>query len=556
MNGRRVMRFTGTLLLAAGVAVLVWVLVVWRWQDPFTALYTTWKQHQLSQSYERRAELYRLPDPKSKAAASRVVTTAQIRALARRYRLGSKRGQAVGRIRVPRLGLSMIVVDGTDHDTLKKGPGLDRRTYMPGEGQLVYIAGHRTTYLAPFAHIERMKTGDEVSLELPYGTFRYRVFTHKIVAADDMAVLKSHGRDVVELQACHPRFFSSHRYIVFARLTQIDPRAHAGRRAAGFGAGLAEPEVAHRRSGGELAVATWEKHERVSAGGRSDHVRFLASQRLELGRAVVTVAPSCAGQLVADRVPLRGDREPPGLEPGQRVGVALQRQHCRPDEELEGDERRDRVTGQAEHERPLPHAERDRLAGLHGDAPEDLLDAELGLDRTDEVVRADRHAAGGHEQVVFEPACQRLAVGVLVVGDRREALDGSACRPELRLENQPVRLVDLARLERLARTAKLSSRGQHRGARHRSAHDLGHACRGERTELRGAERRSRRDDLVTRAQIAAARTHVRTRRDRLSDLDAVFIIDNNLERDHGIRAVGDDTAGRDSHRLAGLERLR
>jgi sortase A len=95
---------------------------------------------------------------------------------------------------------------------------------MPGEGQLVYIAGHRTTYLAPFAHIERMKAGDEVSLELPYGTFHYRVFTHKIVGANDLAVLKSHGREVVELQACHPRFFASHRYIVYARLMQIDPR--------------------------------------------------------------------------------------------------------------------------------------------------------------------------------------------------------------------------------------------------------------------------------------------------------------------------------------------
>jgi sortase (surface protein transpeptidase) len=50
------------------------------------------------------------------------------------------------------------------------------------------------------------------------------VFTHKIVGANDMAVLKSHGREVVELQACHPRFFASQRYIVFARLMQIDPR--------------------------------------------------------------------------------------------------------------------------------------------------------------------------------------------------------------------------------------------------------------------------------------------------------------------------------------------
>jgi sortase A len=208
-------------LLVAGVLLLVWVLVVWRWQDPFTALYTTWKQHQLAQSYDRRAEAFQAPSFKATAGD---VTAAKIQASARRYRLESTRGQAIGRLRVPRLGLNMVVVDGTDHDSLKNGPGRDRRTYMPGEGQLIYIAGHRTTYLAPFAHIERMKAGDPVTLEVPYGTFRYRMFMHRIVSADDLAVLHSHGREIVELQACHPRFFASHRYIVYARLTEIDPR--------------------------------------------------------------------------------------------------------------------------------------------------------------------------------------------------------------------------------------------------------------------------------------------------------------------------------------------
>ncbi|HEX3686421.1 MAG TPA: class E sortase [Gaiellaceae bacterium] len=222
MNTRRILRATGTAMLVAGVALLVWVLVVWRWQDPFTALYTTWKQHQLSQSYERRAETFQAPS--FEATTRSGVTAAQIRVAARRYRLESKRGQAIGRLRVPRLGLNMVVVDGTDHDSLMKGPGRDRRTYMPGEGQLIYIAGHRTTYLAPFAHIERMKAGDPISLELPYGTFHYRVFRHRVVDANDLAVLHSHGREIVELQACHPRFFASHRYIVYARLMQIDPR--------------------------------------------------------------------------------------------------------------------------------------------------------------------------------------------------------------------------------------------------------------------------------------------------------------------------------------------
>lgn len=221
MNAKRIMRWAGTALLVGGALVLVWVVVVWRWEDPFTALYTTWKQHQLSQSYEKRSRAYHPLKRPSEAAG---ISAADIRAEARRYRLASKRGQAIGRLRVPRLGLNMVLVDGTDDGSLKKGPGLDRRTYMPGEGQLSYIAGHRTTYLAPFAHIERMRPGDGVTIEVPYGTFRYRVYKHRVVPSNDMAVLRSHGRDVVELQACHPRFFASHRYIVWARLVRIDPR--------------------------------------------------------------------------------------------------------------------------------------------------------------------------------------------------------------------------------------------------------------------------------------------------------------------------------------------
>jgi len=222
VNVRRLARISGTLLAAAGVGMLVWVLVVWRWQDPFTALYTNWKQHELSKSYERRVEAFKRPPVEPGAPVT--VTTGQIRAEARRYRLQSRRGQALGRIRVTRLDLSMVLVDGTDDDSLKKGPGLDRRTYMPGEGQLVYIAGHRTTYLAPFARIERLRPGDVVTLEVPYATFVYRISQHRIVPADDLAVLRSHGREIVALQACHPRFFATHRYLAYARLMRIEPR--------------------------------------------------------------------------------------------------------------------------------------------------------------------------------------------------------------------------------------------------------------------------------------------------------------------------------------------
>jgi sortase A len=226
VNVRRISRIAGTALAAAGALLLVWVVVVWQWQDPFTALYTHWKQHQLAQTYEKRFAGYHAARYDREQAISARVRT--IEREARRYRLDSRRGQAVGRIRVPRLGVNMILVNGTDHGSLEKGPGRDLRTYMPGEGQLIYVAGHRTTYLAPFAHIDSMRRGDLVTLEVPYGSFVYRVFRKKIVASDDLAVLRSHGREVVALQACHPRFFATNRYIVWGRLIRIEPRGADG----------------------------------------------------------------------------------------------------------------------------------------------------------------------------------------------------------------------------------------------------------------------------------------------------------------------------------------
>ena len=56
---QRSLRIGGTVLLVAGALVLIWVVVVWRWQDPFTALYTHWQQHRLSHSYQKRFDAYR-----------------------------------------------------------------------------------------------------------------------------------------------------------------------------------------------------------------------------------------------------------------------------------------------------------------------------------------------------------------------------------------------------------------------------------------------------------------------------------------------------------------
>jgi sortase A len=219
---RTLARRLGTLLIVAGIGTLLWALAVWQWQDPFTALYTKYKQHELASAYAKRVESF--PATRIAATASLSVTKHEISTEARRYRKGSKPGEAIGRIKIPRLGLNMILVNGTDHDSLTKGPGRDLRTYMPGQGQLVYVAGHRTTYLAPFSRIDRLRRGDPVTLELPYATFSYRITVHKVVAATDLAVLKSPGHELLALQACHPRFFATHRYLAYARLVRVQPR--------------------------------------------------------------------------------------------------------------------------------------------------------------------------------------------------------------------------------------------------------------------------------------------------------------------------------------------
>jgi sortase A len=218
---RRALRILGTVLVVGGVATLLWVVVVWQWQDPFTALYTRWEQHKLASSYDERFTKFRPLRPAGDTLAAERRTIALEAA---RYRRDSKRGEAIGRIKVPRLGLNMILVNGTDEASLEKGPGRDLRTYMPGQGQLIYIAGHRTTYLAPFSHIDALRRGDRVALELPYATFVYRVVRHRIVRSDDLSVLRSHGHEVVILQACHPRFFATHRYLAYATPVRVVPR--------------------------------------------------------------------------------------------------------------------------------------------------------------------------------------------------------------------------------------------------------------------------------------------------------------------------------------------
>jgi sortase A len=223
---RTLARLVGLLLIVAGLLTLAWAFLVWQWQDPFTALYTHFKQERLSSQYEQRARSFS-SNLKISFRDSPLAATALAQE-ARAYRRSLRVGDAVGRLQIGRIGLSMIMVQGTDEETLKEGPGHYLTTGLPGEGRLIYVAGHRTTYLAPFSHIDSIRNGDSIMLSVPYGTFEYRAFRHYIVKADDLSVLADRGREILRLQACHPRFFATHRYIVDAQLVAFKPRG--GRR--------------------------------------------------------------------------------------------------------------------------------------------------------------------------------------------------------------------------------------------------------------------------------------------------------------------------------------
>lgn len=223
---RWVLRGTGILLALAGSLVLLWALAVWQWQDPITLVLNKRAQSELASEYAVRVEREQ-PRLRPRPLTKKEAPAPSQAALAAAYRKRTEQGEPIGRLTVPRMDLSIMVVYGTETDTLKKGPGLHESTGFPGQKFLTYVAGHRTTYGAPFSDIDKLQPGDRITFEVPYGTYRYQVVGHRIVRDDQIEVLKGRGREELALQACWPRFFASHRYIAYAKLVGVDPTTAA-----------------------------------------------------------------------------------------------------------------------------------------------------------------------------------------------------------------------------------------------------------------------------------------------------------------------------------------
>jgi sortase A len=147
--------------------------------------------------------------------------------LARSLKRTAGRGDAVGRIEIPRIGASYVVVKGTDAGSLRKGPGVYDQTGLPGAPGTVAIAGHRTTYRAPFRRVDDLRQGDRISVEMPYGRFVYAVELTRIVPPTEVSVIRRTSYDRLVLSACHPLYSAAKRIVVFARLVEARARGAA-----------------------------------------------------------------------------------------------------------------------------------------------------------------------------------------------------------------------------------------------------------------------------------------------------------------------------------------
>ena len=135
-------------------------------------------------------------------------------------------GDVIGRLTIPALGVDQFIVEGVSEASLREGPGHYPTTSPPGLAGNAAIAGHRTTYGAPFNRIGELQPGDAIHVEMVFGTFTYEVVGHGddrtsgsfLVPPDDVSVLRDGGDHRLTLTSCHPMYSDRERIIVTAQL--------------------------------------------------------------------------------------------------------------------------------------------------------------------------------------------------------------------------------------------------------------------------------------------------------------------------------------------------
>ena len=219
-SGRQALRILSSILIASGALLIAYSGMIVVWQDPFSALYNRFQQDKLN---GQLADLSKPTAKEQKLLDSLPSGDARLAFQARALKRKVKRGQAVGRIEAKRIRLDKIFVEGTDGASLRDGPGHYPANPYPGAPGTVAIAGHRTTWGAPFRHVDKFRKRDRIVVTMPYGRFTYEVERTQIVAPDAVEVTRRVSYDRLVLTACHPLYSAAQRIVVFARLVKTEP---------------------------------------------------------------------------------------------------------------------------------------------------------------------------------------------------------------------------------------------------------------------------------------------------------------------------------------------
>ena len=215
-------RTLGTLVALLGALLLADAVLALTWREPVTAVLGERAAAQLPARLD--ATSARLDRELTGRIDAIAAPHARMALAARALAAQAEPRDALGTIAIPRIGARFTLVQGTDPAELRAGPGHYPATALPGEHGTVGLAGHRTTYLQPFRHLDALRRGDRVTVAMPYGRFTYVVTGSRVVAPSQVAVLASAaGPERLVLTACHPLFSAAQRLVVTARLAEATP---------------------------------------------------------------------------------------------------------------------------------------------------------------------------------------------------------------------------------------------------------------------------------------------------------------------------------------------